>query len=58
MGNIIYWILAALLFGILSGALYTWMSPRKERRLRLMLRSMAFYALFGLAVVYIISLVV
>ncbi|MCI9284478.1 MAG: hypothetical protein HFJ91_01435 [Muribaculaceae bacterium] len=57
MGNFFYWILAAVLFGVLSGALYTWMSPRRERRVRLMLRSMAFYAIFGFVVVYIISLV-
>lgn len=57
MGDIIYWIFAAILFGIVSGGLYTWMSPRRERRLRLMFRSMAIYAVLGLIAVYIIFLV-
>ncbi|MDE5725211.1 MAG: hypothetical protein K2L91_00595 [Duncaniella sp.] len=58
MGNMIYWLLASILFGVVSGALYTWMSPRRERRLPLMLRSMAIYTVLGMVVVYIISLFV
>ncbi|MDE6466834.1 MAG: hypothetical protein K2L44_09040 [Duncaniella sp.] len=54
----IYWLLASILFGVVSGALYTWMSPRRERRLPLMLRSMAIYTVLGMVVVYIISLFV
>ncbi len=53
-----YWFLAAVAFGVVSGALYTWMSPRKDRRLPLMLRSMCIYTFVGMVVVYIISLFV
>ncbi len=58
MGRLVYWILAAILFGILAGGLYTWMSPRKERRLVLALRSMAVYSAIALLAVYIIKVMV
>ena len=56
MGEIRYWILAAILFGVISGALYTWMSPRKERWLGLMFRSMAIYSAVALGAVYLLTL--
>ncbi len=58
MGNMLYWLLAAIVFGIVSGGLYTWMSPRRERRLQLMLRSMAIYTFVGMVVIYVIKLFV
>lgn len=58
MGRLLYWIIAAIIFGLLSGGLYTWMSPRKERRLILVLRSMAVYTAIALVVVYIIKVMV
>ncbi len=58
MGRLIYWIIAAIVFGIISGALYTWMSPRRERRVRLMLRSMAIYSAIALAAVYVLRLLI
>lgn len=57
MGNLFYWILAAFLFGGLSGALYTWMSPRRYPWRRVLLRSTAVYTAVALAVVYALYLV-
>lgn len=56
MGNIFYWILAALVFGIVSGVLYTWMSPRRKGWRILLLRSCAAYTVVALAIVYVIFL--
>ncbi len=57
MGNIFYWILAAFAFGIVSGGLYTWMSPRRRGWRRLLLRSCAAYTLVALCIVYVLFLV-
>ncbi|MCM1164081.1 MAG: hypothetical protein NC339_07530 [Muribaculaceae bacterium] len=54
MGNLFYWILAAFIFGILSGGLYTWMSPRRGQFKRLILRSVAAYSAVALGIVYIL----
>lgn len=52
MGHLYYWILAAFVFGGLSGALYTWMSPRRLSWRRVLLRSAAAYTTLALAIVY------
>ncbi len=58
MGNILYWIAAAILFGIVAGGLYTWLSPRNSARwVWLLVRSSFLYFLFALFCVGVVSLV-
>lgn len=57
MGNALYWICGAVLFGLISGGFYTWMSPRKSDRRRLFLKSAAIYTLIGLALVWVLWMV-
>lgn len=54
MGPLRYWLLAAVVFGILSGSLYTWMSPRRKGWARLWAVSSTVYTLIGLAVVWLL----
>lgn len=54
MGNLWYWLLAAVSFGLISGALYTWISPRKLKGMKLFLRSSGLYFLFAMAIVLIL----
>ena len=59
MGRIIYWLAAAVVFGIVSGALYTWMSPRRSASwLRLWLTSTVVYTVIAAAIVYVMFLFV
>lgn len=58
MGNILYWIAASILFGLVAGGLYTWLSPRNSGRWAwLFVRSSFLYMLFALACVGILTLV-
>lgn len=55
MGPIWWWLLGAVGFGLLSGALYTWMSPRRGGGwVRLFIRSSLAYTLLGLAIVWVL----
>lgn len=57
MGNVLYWIGGAVLFGLISGGFYTWMSPRRANMKRLFLKSAAIYTVIGLALVWILWIV-
>ncbi len=57
MGNPLYWICGALLFGIISAGFYTWMSPRKSGWKRLFLRSLMAYSAIGIVIVRILFIV-
>ncbi|MDE6326140.1 MAG: hypothetical protein K2M02_08205 [Duncaniella sp.] len=54
MGNTWLWILAAVVYGVACGGVYTWMSPRRIGTWRLFLRSTAAFTVAGLVIVYIL----
>lgn len=57
MGEMIYWMAAAVVFGIVSGGLYTWMSPRRSTTWPVLwLRSAAVYTAIAAAIVYVLFL--
>lgn len=57
MGNPLYWIIGAWLFGIISAALYAWLSPRSKNRKGLFLRSTLVYTAVGLLIVWILFMI-
>ncbi|MDE6116493.1 MAG: hypothetical protein K2O30_03560 [Duncaniella sp.] len=57
MGNALYWIAGAVLFGLISAGFYTWMSTRKSGKTGLFLRSALVYTVIGLAIVWIMFIV-
>lgn len=54
MGPTIMWILAAIVYGILCGGVYTWLSPRRKGTWPLFFRSTAVFAAVGLVIVWIL----
>ncbi len=58
MGNPLYWYLACIVFGVLSAALYSWMSPRNKGWLSLMLRSGITFTLIAAVIVKLLRMFV
>ncbi|MDE6860847.1 MAG: hypothetical protein K2J65_10605 [Duncaniella sp.] len=57
MGNALYWIAGAVLFGLISAGFYTWLSARKRDKAGLFLKSTLIYTVIGLAIVWILFIV-
>ncbi|MDE5728441.1 MAG: hypothetical protein K2F86_09520 [Duncaniella sp.] len=55
MGNISYWIAGAVLFGLVAGGLYTWLSPRLSGWMWLFVRSSLMYMAVALCMVFLLA---
>lgn len=51
MGNILIWISAAVVYGLMCGGVYTWTSSRRSGTWRLFWRSAAAFTVVGLFIV-------
>lgn len=54
MGSLGFWIFYCVCFGLIGGALFTYMSKKREGRLMRFIKSTIIYTLFALAFVYIL----
>ncbi len=54
MGNVMLWILAAVVYGLVCGGVYTWTSRRRKGTWSLYIRSAAAFTVAGLAMVGIL----
>ena len=54
MTNISLWILAAVVYGLACGGVYTWMSERRSGTWKLFLRSSAVFFAISLIIIYLI----
>ena len=51
MGSLIIWLLAAIIYGVLCGGVYTWLSPRRIGSWRLFIRSSLWFTVVGIVIV-------
>ncbi|MDE5785390.1 MAG: hypothetical protein K2H98_02560 [Duncaniella sp.] len=51
MGNVLIWILAAVVYGLMCGGVYTWTSSRRSGTWSLFCRSAAVFTIVGLCIV-------
>ncbi|MDE6484174.1 MAG: hypothetical protein K2L14_02120 [Duncaniella sp.] len=54
MGNVLIWILAAVVYGLLCGGVYTWTSRKRTGTWRLFFRSTTAFTIAGLLMVGIL----
>lgn len=54
MGEVEYWLLAAIAFGVISAGFYTWLSSGRSNRLWLFIRSAITYTVIAFAIIWII----
>lgn len=54
MGTPGFWIAYSVIFGLLAGALYTWVSGRRHKWWSLLLRAWAVYTLLALLGVWLL----
>lgn len=51
MGSLLIWLLAAIIYGVLCGGVYTWLSPRRIGSWRLFIRASLWFTVVGIVIV-------